>query len=263
MKKIGTVSLLTILLVIGFHPDIFAEKKDEFLSCFCCHNDDDKDEHHENKRTRFKGHWAGIEFGFNNYLTPDNSFSLPLNMDYMTINSGKSNNLNLNFYQISVGITKHFGFVTGLGLNWNNYRFDGYNNIQKIDSTGFIGMLDTGDEPLKKSKFGTLYLDMPLLLEIQIPADHNRLHIAVGPIGGVKLFSYSSIVYKNKDKIKSGNDFNLNMLRYGLTARIGWENFHVYGTYYMTPLFKKDMGPEGPAGVNLYPFEIGFAFTIN
>jgi hypothetical protein len=53
------------------------------------------------------------------------------------------------------------------------------------------------------------------------------------------------------------------MLRYGATARIGWENFHIFATYYLTPLFEKDKGPGGPDGVDLFPFEIGIAFTID
>ena len=68
------------------------------------------------------------------------------------------------------------------------------------------------------------------------------------------------MVFEDDDKVKSDDDFNLNMLRYGATARIGYENFNIYGTYYFTPLFKTDMGP---GGIDLFPFEIGIAFTID
>jgi hypothetical protein len=66
--------------------------------------------------------------------------------------------------------------------------------------------------------------------------------------------------FQNGDKVKSNGDFSLNMLRYGPTARIGYQNFQIYGTYYMTPLFKTG---KGPGGYDLYPFEIGFALTFN
>jgi hypothetical protein len=68
------------------------------------------------------------------------------------------------------------------------------------------------------------------------------------------------MVFEDGDNVKSDGDFSLNLLRYGATARIGYENFQVYGTYYMTPLFKSG---KGPGGVDLYPFEIGIAFTID
>ena len=223
------------------------------------HQDDEKSEDNRaDRRSHFKGHWAGVEFGFNNYLTSDKSLSLPVNIDYMNLHSGKSNNFNINFSQISLGITRRIGLVTGLGLNWNNYRFDGNNNIQK-GTTGIIEILDPGAN-LEKSKLVTLYLNLPLLFEIQIPADHSHINLAGGPLGAVKLHSHSKMVFEDGDKVKSDDDFSLNMLRYGATARIGYENFQIYGTYYMNPLFKSGKGPDG---VELFPFEIGIAFTID
>ena len=68
------------------------------------------------------------------------------------------------------------------------------------------------------------------------------------------------MVFENKDKVKSNDDLSLNMLRLGATARIGYENFTIYGTYYFTPLFKTG---KSPGDVDLFPFEIGFAFTVD
>lgn len=73
MKKIGTICLFALLIFLGLHPELFAEKNYGLFYCLNCH-EDDKDKEHEPGRPHFKGHWAGIEFGFNNYLTPDNSF---------------------------------------------------------------------------------------------------------------------------------------------------------------------------------------------
>jgi hypothetical protein len=221
--------------------------------------DQDKNEEHQARRAnRFRGHWTGIEFGFNNYLAPDKGFSMPDNISYMTLHSSKSTNFNINFAQLNLGLSRHFGFVTGLGLNWNNYRFDGNNNIMK-GINGVIEELDPGAE-LEKSKLATVYLTLPFILELQIPANSNHLDIAAGPIGAVKLGSHSKMVYEDGQKVKSNGDFSLNMLRCGATGRVGYGNFQIYGTYYMTPLFQSG---KGPALANLYPFEIGIAFTFN
>jgi hypothetical protein len=210
------------------------------------------------KKNRFKGHWSGVEFGFNNFVTSDNSLVIPDDIDYMKLSSSKSSNFNINFSQLSLGLTRRIGFVTGLGLSWNNYKFSGNNNIQE-GANGIIEILDPGVS-LEKSKLATVYLDLPFLLEIQIPVDHNHLNIAAGPIGAIKLGSHTKMKFQDGQKIKSNKDFSLNMLRYGATARIGYENFHIYGTYYMTPMFQDG---KGPAGYDLYPFELGVAFTIN
>jgi hypothetical protein len=245
---------LTILESLEGNGSSFEFKHFRGPGFFC----NDKDEETNSKkpgRKHFKGHWAGIEVGFNNYMTSGNSVSIP---DYMSLHSGKSKNFNLNFAQISLGMTRRVGFVTGLGLNWNNYVFSGNNNIQKM-ADGMISVLDTS-LILKKSKLTTLYLDLPFLFEFQIPADNHHLNIAFGPIGGLKLLSHSAMTFENDDKIKSDSDFSLNLLRYGFTARIGYENFNIFGTYYMTPLFQEN---KGPGGIDYYPFEIGIAFTID
>ena len=221
-------------------------------------NQDDRDKKRESRRNRFRGHWSGIEFGFNNYMTSGKSFVMPDDINYMTLHSSKSSNFNINFSQLSLGLGRHIGFVTGLGLNWNNYRFDGNNNIMKGDN-GVIEMLDPGSN-LDKSKLATLYLTLPFMLEFQIPVNSNHLNFAAGPIGAVKLGSHTKMVFEDGQKIKSNGDFSLNLLRYGCTARVGYGNFQLYGTYYNTPLFSNS---KGPGGHDLFPFEIGVAFTFN
>lgn len=211
-----------------------------------------------NRAGRFKGHWSGIEFGYNNYVTSLKDFNIPDDIFYMTLHSAKSTNFNINFSQLSLGISRHIGIVTGLGLNWNNYRFDGNWSIQKVEN-GQIEPYATGD--IQKSKLTTLFLTLPAMVEVQIPVgDGHHVNIAGGGIGAVKLHSHTKIVYENREKVRSNGDFSLNMLRYGTTARIGYENFQIYGTYYLTPLFKTG---KGPGGYSLHPFEIGIALTFN
>lgn len=221
-------------------------------------NNNDNNNRHESKRNRFKGNWSGIEFGFNNYTTSGENIVIPEEINYMTLHSGKSHNFNLNFAQLNLGLSRHIGFVTGLGLNWNNYRFDGNNNIIKgVD--GVIESYDPGAE-LQRSKLSTIYLTVPFLFEVQVPVNNSHLNLAAGPIGAVKLASHSKMVFEDNRKIKSNSDFNLNILRYGATGRVGFSNFQLYGTYYMTPLFQTG---KGPLGYNLYPFEVGIALTFN
>jgi hypothetical protein len=225
---------------------------------FVNYNEGDKEDSSLPARRSFKGHWSGIEFGFNNYLTSSGSMVLPDDIYYMSLLSGKSGNFNLNFAQLSLGITKHIGIVTGLGLNMNNYKFEGNNNIIK----GVNGVIEQYVPPvgvnLSKSKLTTSFINVPLLLEIQIPAgDKDHLNIAGGAVVEAKIGSHSKIVYEsNKQKIKDNSDFSLNMLRYGATVRAGYGMFQLYGTYYFTPLFKTGKGPE------IYPFEIGVSFSF-
>lgn len=225
-------------------------------------NDDwdkeDNDNERNRYRSRFRGHWSGIELGLNNFTTSRNNLAMPDDIDFMTLHSSKSTNFNINLTQLSLGLGRHIGFVTGLGLNWNNYRFDGNNNIVK-GPNGVIEELDPLLN-LQKSKLATLFLTVPFLLEMQIPVNSNHLSIAAGPIGAIKLSSHTKMVFEDGHTVKSWGDFSLNMLRCGATARVGYGNFQLFGTYYRTPLFQKG---KGPGGYDLYPFEIGIALSFN
>lgn len=207
----------------------------------------------------FRGHWSGIEAGFNNWLYAE-SMTLPAEIDYMTLRTGNSNCFNLNLSQVNLGLSRYAGLVTGIGVSWNIYRFDGTSTIF-VGPDGYLTeAIPENISNVKKSRFNTLYLNAPLLLEFQIPAGYSRFNIAAGVIGGIKLNAWTKVVFQDGEKTRTGGEYNLNLLRGGVTARAGYENFMIYGTYYCTPWFQDGLGPER---FNLEPFEIGLAFTFN
>jgi hypothetical protein len=262
--RIGNRGLMILESLEGEKSEIRIERysRDE-NDQFWNDNHDRYSRSNDRPARRFKGNWSGVEFGYNNYTASRNSHFIPGDIGYMDLHSGKSHNFNVNFAQLSLGLSRNIGFVTGLGLNWNNYRFDRSNNIEK-GPNGTIVELLPGDlysaSVLDKSKLTTLYLTAPLLLEVQIPVHNNRFNISAGPIGAVKIASHSKMVFEDKNKIKSNGDFNLNILRMGATARAGYSNLQLYGTCYFTSLFRTG---RSPGGYDLYPFEVGIALTFN
>lgn len=216
----------------------------------------DEDEDNKKKRDKFKPHWAGFEIGINNYVNSDFSMELAPENSFMELNTSRSWHYNLNFMEYGIGLgTDKVGLVTGLGISWSNYHFDKGNVIEK-DANGFIVEKNLTNEnaSVQKSKLQTTYLNAPLLMEFQIPVGRKRLFISGGVVGGVKLCSRTKMVYtisgnKQKDKVK--DDFNLSVLRYGFTARVGYRSLKLFANYYPTSLFEKGKGPE------LYPFSVG------
>lgn len=217
--------------------------------------------HHKRNKDRFRGHLGGLELGFDGFLTDYWSTTLEPEDSYFDLNTTKSYYWNLLLPCVSIPFARHFGLVTTLGLAINKYRFDGNNSITK-DEFGVIRPLYP--EPnitYSKSKFVTTYAIMPLILEAQIPLSNTSrtINIGAGVVGAVKLGANTKVIYytesKQKDKVK--DDFSLNTLRWGATGRLGYEFFQIYGTCYFTSLFEEGKGPE------LYPYEIGIAFTIN
>lgn len=223
-------------------------------------NDDDWDWFWDDDNG-FKGSWSGFSMGLSNFMDKDFSLSRVASEEYMDLNTGKSWNMNLNFAQYSINfIGNKFGLVTGLGLEWNYYRFDNDNSILEA-ADGQIGerVLDANWN-VEKSKLSTTYATLPLLLEVHSSSNQNKgVVFAAGGIGGLKLGSNTKIIYKedgNKNKDKTKDDFNLAPFRYGVHARLGVGDWVIYGTYYFTSIFEKDKGPE------LYPISVGFALSF-
>ncbi len=231
-------------------------------------NDDTEVLFEENEETEapgrpgrfFDGHLGGIEFGYNNFSTDQWGRNDGTMEGYLDLNTAKSSSFNIIAPPVSLGFTRHFGIVTGLGISFNNYRFDGNNSIAVDDGGILTPAYPAEGINYEKSKLATVYGILPVMLEVQIPVTHSStINLGAGVIGAVKLGSHTKTVYHDdgKQKDKNRDDFNLNVLRYGVTARAGYEMVQVYGTCYLSPMFEKNKGPE------LYPFEVGIALTIN
>ncbi len=204
---------------------------------------------------KFRGHWSGFEMGLNNFLDAD--FSTSHGVDYMELRASKSLNVNLNFLQYNLRLANdRIGLVTGMGLEFNDYKFINDFTIER--NGGIIEALDLSAFDLEKTKLSTTYLTVPLLLEFQtsqIKRSH-RLYLSGGVIGGVKLGSHTKFVHfesgkKRKEKLR--DDFYINPFRYGVTVRAGYRQLNLFANYYFTPLFQNNKGPE------LYPFTIGLS----
>lgn len=234
-----------------------------------------KDKHNDfcfNKKSKreggFKGHWDAFEIGAAGFLNENHEMSLNSdNNRFMSLNTDKSTTIGFNFGQLSQGIIGNsFGMVTGLRLEFNNYYFENNNTILK-DKNGVIGgypvVIHSDTINLDRSKLTTSYFTIPLIFEWQFPASrsiHKRIWVSAGIIGSIKLNSHTKVVYKldgEKKKDKNRNDFNINMLRYGFTGRIGYDDFYVYGNYYPVQFFEKNKGPE------LYSYSIGIGVHLD
>ncbi len=209
------------------------------------------------KKSRFKGHWAGFEWGFNGYLDQSYSNVMQGDLKYLELKQPRSWNFNLNFMQYSIGFgSDKIGLVTGLGFEFNNYHFRNETTL-KVENGITVEDNSYALDPSKnlvESKLYTNHLTVPLLLEFQIPTSHrHRIFLSTGVVGGVRIASSTKLEYEGttKGKEKKKDDFNLAAFRYGYTARIGYRGLSLFATFYPIQLFEENKGPE------LYPFAIG------
>ena len=232
------------------------EEKDEDVDV--PDNDENSDHEKTHKKKHFEPHFAGVELFMNNYLSANHSLSLPNDISYMELNAGKSMGVNVNILEYAIPVASFTGFVTGLGIEFNSYYFDGNNNIEKVDNHIVEKQLPANNTYVK-TKFRDTYITIPLLYEIQIPDGHEKpFYISAGVIGGAKIGSSTKEIFKqNGHERTEVNDGGLNILafRYGIQARMGYRFLNLFATYYPTGLFEKGKGPE------VYPFNVGLTLV--
>lgn len=206
----------------------------------------------DKKRWRhFDGHWEGFEIGTNMFMDGNQEIISSGSWEVLT---PRSLELNFNIYQSELAVTSRVGFITGVGLSYNDYRFANDITIDKIDGQIQVVPLAEEDYPdLKKSKFSMIYLNIPLLLEFQLP--HKRhTYLSFGIEGGLKLKEHTKIKY-GKKKDKDYGSFNVNPLRYTGVVRLGIGDIRLFGRYSFSRLFKGSADPE------LHPFTVGISFN--
>lgn len=155
----------------------------------------------------------------------------------------------------------HFSFAAGIGIGTANIYFD--NQQLAVTDTGTLGdqvrfINETKD--YKKYKLTTAYLEAPF--ELRFFGNKNNRNkgfkAAIGLRVGTLVGAHTKGTYKVEgtkmtDKINTKR--YLENWRFAGTARIGWGNFSLMGTYNLNALFKEGMGPD------VVPYSIGLCIT--
>jgi len=225
------------------------------------------------KLRKFNGHWAGFELGVNGYLTKDFDMKFRPEDEYMDLRMEKSIQVNMNIYEQNIALSKNqeWGMLTGIGLSWNNYRFNRSTSLNP-DSAYLVGYIDKGIN-VRKSKLAIAYLQIPLIFEWQNHTIRkiNSFHVGVGVILGVRLWSWQKKYYNelnkeytltqydpatgqyidkwqrtspNYNKTHTYDDYHLQPFKADATLRIGWGYINLFATYNMISMFRKDKGPD-------------------
>lgn len=206
----------------------------------------------------FIGHWAGISVGLNGFAQKDYSLYPEEQNGFLDNELLWSNSLQVNFFQFSKGIqnTRNtIGFVTGAGINIQSYRLNNNTTIEKSGS-GMIYPKTLYFESNQKSKLSSVYLDIPLLLEFQLPIKNyaNRFYVSTGIIANKRLSTHTKLKYRKdsqKQKVKTPDSYSIPEYKLSATIRMGYRWINIFASYDLSPLFSKDMGPV------LYPYSFG------
>ncbi|MGB3850039.1 MAG: outer membrane beta-barrel protein [Tunicatimonas sp.] len=195
-----------------------------------------------------------MDFGFN-FLAgaPDN----------MGLRFFKSKGVAFSYlYDMPIGESK-FSFHPGLGVGFESYAFDQNVTVQYplgADSASVVALDANEYQNVIKSKLMTHYVDVPLEFRFYTKQNQRGLMVALGGKVGYLFSSYTKVKYETQgerqvEKLRQQRNFNLNRLRYGASARLGFRGIHLHGQYMFSNLFKD----EGPTGNN---WRVGLSIAL-
>lgn len=152
----------------------------------------------------------------------------------------------------------NFSLAAGLGIGNDNF----YLRDQSLDlksGTSTIPNFQNTDT-YKRFKFSQTYLEVPLELRFrQIPENANKgfkagIGLKIGDLLNAKTRSVSN---NGLGKLveKESNKGLFNTWRFAATARVGYGNFAIYGTYALTSTFKDN------SLYDVRPFSIGLQIS--
>lgn len=158
--------------------------------------------------------------------------------EFFDIREWKSTQVTVNLFQVSAfNRMRNLGIAMAIGIRANNYRLSNSTSLTEVDRLVVPFEIEGR---VKKSKFTTAAIHIPVEVSLGNPA---KFALSVGGFVDMVMNSHTKIKYKGGSKDKEHN-FPVNFIQAGVTARLSFFNFSIYGNYTPTQLFKTGRGPE-------------------
>lgn len=189
-----------------------------------------------------------LDFGFNSTSgTPDN----------MPYHWWRSKSVGLYFIK-SFEFAKKFELRPGIGVNLEKFghskNMEVFTYAEDADGLKTLVFDSIAGGSLKKNQLAVNYIDIPVEVRFNFSGNEKKdgFFLAVGGSAAYRFESHTKIKYTdafgNKMKDKQKNDFGLNKVRLGASARLGYRSFSFFYKTYFTNLFSSD-GPTGTADI--------------
>ncbi len=149
---------------------------------------------------------------------------------------------------------KGFSFAPGIGLCTSNIKGD-FHFDYKVDPAGesISTVLEKYPKEFKHIKFNYKSFDIPV--EFRFRNGINGFKIALGAKAGWIFSNYYQLVDRG-GKSRQYGILNINPVRYGLTARVGYKYLALNVYYGLSGVFTKKYGDP-----SVVPYSVGLVFT--
>ena len=156
-------------------------------------------------------------------------------------------------------MASNFSFAAGVGVGSSHIFLKDQQIV--LNDTQIAIQFIPETESFKKYKISLTYIEAPFELRyFQNKENRNRgVKAAIGLKIGTLLNSHTKGKYtlNNKPIIeKVSTKRYIESWRFAATARVGWGNFSLYGSYHLNSLFRVNSGPE-----NVRPYSVGICLS--
>jgi hypothetical protein len=205
-----------------------------------------------------------LEFGFNWVKDHPPGYSF---------NTMKSPTFNIYYlYDMSIGESA-FSYHPGFGVGTEKYTFsDDITLGYGLDMSGnrevqfvYLDSIYGPGTSFKKSQFVPIYLDIPMELRWRSKKYDRKksVKVAIGGKVGLLIDNKTKVKYTDLSsetkKTKQKENFEMNTIRYGAYAKVGFGGFSAFYYYSFSDLFKKD---NGPMGTTMYSNTFGVSLAL-
>jgi len=216
--------------------------------------DDESESSTKKKSPIFNPHWAGFDGGLNMLIDPSvmNVYTGP--NESMAIRPLRSWYFGFNLVDFGVAFDKDrkVGMFTGIGLGWNNFSWKNHVRMT-VENEQLVNNLLPDDRLVKNSKFGLLYAQAPLMIEVR-PTRH--MFIDFGVTGGIRLAAWNRIKYSDGSNEKTYSNYLTNLFKCDASFRIGGDNLGFFVNYALIPTFVKGRDAD-----KAHPLMLGFSIV--
>ena len=217
--------------------------------------DGPKDRRPVKKNFLFDANWNGFEAGLNMlFNTPADVVNTNNGAQGMEIRPLRSWYFGFNIADVGVAFDRRHrvGLFTGVGLGWNNFSWN--NNIKieyNPDNVVYTLVPIESEQVVKNSKYGALFLQMPLMLEVR---PTRSMYIDAGVTGGLRIAQWNRVKLEDGTQSKRYYGASINQFKLDASLRVGGENIGFFANYALLPIFDMSNAKVRP---------INFGFSIN
>jgi hypothetical protein len=191
---------------------------------------------------------------------------------YYNINPYNSRGVDIQILYDYVIKKSQFSLALGGGFNSNNIHSDAFPRTYALEGGGSYTKMDTtyfSGTDIRTNKISLNYIDIPFEVRWRSKQGlkiKKRWAVSVGFKIGFLVQSHTK-TKTAQDVILNGSNLgnkyktydieNLNVVKYGVTVRVGFANAYLLGYYGISPVFKKGAGTPAhvlSVGIGYSPF---------